>query len=986
MVSLRTLAAPAALAVVVLTACDDPSGREQFGPVARVLERRCAATICHGVAPGAEEAGEAIDRTTRFLLDVDAAGRLADLDAAYDAARRRINTVERPEFSTLLRKPLALAAGGLPHEGGHPFGDRDHVDFQTLRAWIAAESGGGEGAPPEELTALQRHFADEVQPVLVARGCMVARCHGPLVMFGGLAFRPPMDGIGGDFSTEETRRNYDAARHNLALVGDGSRSRLVTKALPLDVDGVIHRGGNDVFFPHGATDPRDDPGVRAMIEWADRERDAQVGATAPDEPAGIVFVRGPAAPRGFLDLESFRPGSDVFYHPGLEAGATPINLTAAAHPGGPADVRDPAVSHDGTRVAFSMRTSVDDCANIYELRLDGGGLRQLTFDTGTLPGGGKVVNRWPTWGPGGDLVFSSSRAGVLDESARALDFELYELRGGAPLRLTYTPTPELGPRFLAVGEFRGTVSFTVIRRLNGFEAPVFRFPPDRAANHPQADYHPHHGQTAPGQITWTMRELPDGRDAAVLFDEDVVWEGGSLAVIERQLGPDVPHDRVADLSVPGFMHAVSVVDPTVTVSGVSPGGLYRDPAPLPDGRLVVAYAPGPIDLEDPAPATTPDTAIHVVTLANDADGMATIVSRELLIDAPGLADDQPAIVMVRPEEDDPHEWAWDPAAATGRLHLAGGAPVVVVNQSIQPLGAKPIPPGITGLRVTLWAGPTPELTPAVDPALVANGDPASTWWSNGVHGPTLLLAEAPLEPDGSIFVEAPAGAPVRVQVIDDNGWAVGRQLAFWIYLQGGWKLTAGAPLGRYSRMCSACHGSIDGDPGHALPPIDDVEADVVSSASITLATHEDRNPRRPLAPIPLATSPPPSFHFRRDLGPILERSCAVGGCHAGATPAAGLSLVPAPTTYYDAAYEALMTFGDGSTGGKRWVDERGQSARGSVLMERITGRELDAPAPLTGVCPPAGSGAPPLTPDEIAAIARWIDMGAIYRTPGVEEP
>jgi hypothetical protein len=310
----------------------------------------------------------------------------------------------------------------------------------------------------------------------------------------------------------------------------------------------------------------------------------------------------------------------------------------------------------------------------------------------------------------------------------------------------------------------------------------------------------------------------------------------------------------------------------------------------------------------------------------------------------------------------------------------------VVEQGLRPSGAKPIPAGLgAGIRVLLAPGVHPNDAPAVDPARIANHDPASTWWSNGVHAPLFMLAEAPLAADASIFVEAPSLAPVRAQVLDPDGFAVGRQIAFWLFLPGGWKMSAGAPFGRYGLLCAGCHGSIDGDPAHALPPVTPSDIDTVASASITLSSHEARDPRRPLPPIALGKSAPPSFHFRRDLGPILERSCALAGCHAGAAPAGGLDLTPTPTAYYDRAYEALEAFGDGSTGGKRYVDERGASAYGSYLMEKLTGRELGAPRALDFQCPPPGS-APPLSADEIKAFLRWIDLGAIYRTPGVTEP
>ena len=91
-------------------------------------------------------------------------GRVIDPAAAYENVKARINTRERPELSSLLRKPLALAAGGLPHAGGHPF-ERESADWIAMRDWIASEVDGGEGTSPADLTALEQKPVALVRPV-----------------------------------------------------------------------------------------------------------------------------------------------------------------------------------------------------------------------------------------------------------------------------------------------------------------------------------------------------------------------------------------------------------------------------------------------------------------------------------------------------------------------------------------------------------------------------------------------------------------------------------------------------------------------------------------------------------------------------------------------------------------------------------------------------------------------------------------------------
>lgn len=64
--------------------------------------------------------------------------------------------------------------------------------------------------------------------------------------------------------------------------------------------------------------------------------------------------------------------------------------------------RDPELSADGTRVIFSMRKSIDDDYHIYEINIDGTGLKQLTSLRG-------VSDIDPAYLPDGKIVFSSTR-------------------------------------------------------------------------------------------------------------------------------------------------------------------------------------------------------------------------------------------------------------------------------------------------------------------------------------------------------------------------------------------------------------------------------------------------------------------------------------------------------------------------------------------------------------------------------------------------
>ncbi len=382
-----------ALACVALLACGSSELDKFEQNVAPLLEGYCLGTACHGVLPDAEERGEVIDWNF-FHVRVETNGRIVDIDQAYAAAKARINKLERPEFSTLLRKPLAVEHGGQVHQGGVQFANRDQAAFQALLDWIEQESEGGEGEKAGTLTENQQLFRDEVLPQLTNRQCMNQACHGPFAPF--TAFVAPMS-IEGEmqYPAADALKNYKAARLHLALGGQPLQSRLIRKGLPLHLGGIIHRGGNDIFFLGVEDEPLDDPAVAAIVAWAEAEQ-AAISPPVTGELAGVVFVRGPASPALPFSHNSFAPGSDLFVVDSpLEPPQTGTarNLTATAHPGKDADVRDPTVNHAGTKIAFAMRKDIDDALNIYEIGVDGSGLSQLTTDVAALPGGGFAGSR-----------------------------------------------------------------------------------------------------------------------------------------------------------------------------------------------------------------------------------------------------------------------------------------------------------------------------------------------------------------------------------------------------------------------------------------------------------------------------------------------------------------------------------------------------------------------------------------------------------------
>src|SRR5262245_38276071 len=145
----------------------------------------------------------------------------------------------------------------------------------------------------------------------------------------------------------------------------------------------------------------------------------------------------------------------------------------------------------------------------------------------------------------------------------------------------------------------GRVIFTAEKR-----APDFYQLAGRRINLDGGDYHPLFGQRstiAYNQFTDVV-ELAD-KNLAAIFSNRPADGGpaashgaGVLAIINRSVGVDhISPDPIDYLQDPGaidwpnpafFQHSIKIIE------GASPSGAYRSPSPLPNGKLLVSYAPG----------------------------------------------------------------------------------------------------------------------------------------------------------------------------------------------------------------------------------------------------------------------------------------------------------------------------------------------------------------------------------------------------------
>ncbi len=608
-------------------------------------------------------------------------------------------------------------------------------------------------------------------------------------------------------------------------------------------------------------------------------------------------------------------------------------------------------------------------------------------------------------------------------------------------RMTYNLGQELDLSVRSTGEvFFGSQRSAVDK----YGRPVFHMASCRRHFDTRFSFPTHQGNRSHVPIYADNVELPTGIDIHIGMDADNLWEGGNLIVSDHQFGPDmeaknpnlftsgvfdeqgVPRTVATDISNtrfqfqekapahPRFVFKTIALFPTrggdaITWTGVSPGGLYRDPMPLPDGRLLVSFAPGPINQFDAK--AKPDFDLYVMRGAPTlhpvgGKGVPNIDKvRVAAASAPGYADVQAMGVYVRMK---PKVNAGKRPKSEHIIRYPGTPPdtrpATFVEKNYLLIDAIMRDPSPTGKRVAYAQDPVtgetlgsmdqiaavrfvealplmPDVAGPLDLQAIANHDPQSTLISNGISPMKRVVGEAPVYKDGSVYCKVPSYTPMLIQSVNADGMAL-RQEARYYFFAPNEPFGVSPGASETFRTCGACMGSVTGKPedlfGPMLPYAGTVAGGVEAIA---------RNKAGP-PPLGLAVEQRKTVDFIKDIQPILEQHCTT--CHAGATAAAHLDLSGTPTRYYNVAYESLMQLQDpqsGWYGRKKFISERDALAIESYLTAKLWGKQLKAKLPLQGDAPhpsPAlfqafGKTPAPLSDAERRTLALWIDLGAAFR-------
>jgi hypothetical protein len=376
-------------------------------------------------------------------------------------------------------------------------------------------------------------------------------------------------------------------------------------------------------------------------------------------------------------------------------------------------VCDPAVSFDGKRLLMAGKKSAHDNWNVYEVGVDGSGLRQITQGLGDCRRPAyqsrfyQISEANVAWY---HVTFVGRPAGAINETGVGTAKALYscKLDGSGVRRLTFNLSSDYDPHLLRDGRLvyaswqRRTLERGLAGRVILLEANLEGTDPAPLC------------VDGGGPIKHMACETSGGLVVFVEADGTTGDGAGRLACVSnrRPLHTYRPITKPED-------------------------GLFHSPAPLPDGTILVSRRPAD------------GSGTYVICRLDPASQRV-----ETVLDDPTCHAIQAQLVAPRAEPDGRSSPAID-SDPNGKIYCLN----VYTNDFRDKAW---LPPG-TVKTLRLLEGisrsptsPTGTAAPPGAPALAGRR----------------ILGEVPVAPDGSFNVEVPANTPIELQLVDASGLAL----------------------------------------------------------------------------------------------------------------------------------------------------------------------------------------------------------------------
>lgn len=558
------------------------------------------------------------------------------------------------------------------------------------------------------------------------------------------------------------------------------------------------------------------------------------------QPTGIIFVKATSG----STLNSFSKGGNLFSLVPASPDGKLTNLTNLVD----GDARDPEISYDGLRVIFVMRRSQDESFNIWEMNVDGKNSRQLTNSI-------EFDDYDPAYLPNGQILFTSNRPGFVDEYNHR-DAEVLHVMnadGSNIEQISFNASDDFDP----IVKSNGQIVYTRWEH----HGPINRFPlfftnPDGHGTF--TFFSPHNRRTF-----FHPREMADG-SMVVVHSNMVNGDRGPIVIVKNSATAGEP---MADQDMVN-------ITPDIETSGPPyEKGVFKYPAPLPDGRLLTSFSPrfGTFRDENDNVIEEIDSDYGLYTIKTDGSGLT------LLYNDPDFHEFDAVVIQSRPI----------PPAITSNLDYSDNTGVFTVeNLYFRQSGDGQVRPDASIQEIKsimiIEGIPTPK------------GDRDDIGESTNFERKR-ILGIAPVQPDGSVSIRVPANIPLSFNTLDEFGRALVVKRN-WVTMRPGEQF----------EKCTGCHGprgQSSGNPNplaKSLPPVD---------LNVPVAQRED-------------------VSFGAALEPIVAAKCE--SCHSGATPAANLTLSLSKSSgepLFSLAYMNLMNGG--------FVSE--PFSRNSELIDKLLG-------------------------------------------------
>lgn len=467
---------------------------------------------------------------------------------------------------------------------------------------------------------------------------------------------------------------------------------------------------------------------------------------------GYVYARSSTYNRPERTMGPVRPGRNLY---ALVPARHDGKLTRLTHLK-TGSVFKPEPSFDGKKVLFSMRRDDEDWFHLYEINVDGTGLKQLTD--------GPFNDFAGTYLPDGRIAFCSDRTGYLEEYHEERTETLFTVNGDGTniQQITFAPGTYFEPTVLRDGRimFSFWDAFHIdVPPYDKHETFLMTVNPDGTEERHlfgSGQYRFFNRERHSGIGLTQAREMPDGR---ILLQSEM---GPALLDLRAGLS-------VRDALTPIFPGTTSVqLGGTTHRSHLSPLGTRSTPYPLQDGRFLFS-------------ATLPGARDSGIYLCDPETR-----DEKLILNIPNYAEfDAVPVLTPRPR------------------------PSILPSRNVKP--------GDETTRFLVVAGrdtDNPERAKVMKQARflrVIEAEYTGVTTSSHTNLETRILGVVPIFPDGSAYFEAPADTPIFLDPLDAGG---NRLLMKWNYPNTSVEMGTYYPatqmaymVGRAgeTRSCYGCH-------------------------------------------------------------------------------------------------------------------------------------------------------------------------------------